>query len=447
LSNALILSEEQEEAVDYLYSCDYALLLAGTGVGKTIITLTTIRDLIKDKHLNKVIVACPAKVVSGWAKEVDKWGFDLKLYAGTGEKFLASIPLDYDVIVTSYESLPKLLNTKHAADGIVFDEVTRLKETGGKIARSVNRHIKAFKWRIGLSATPLSESWESVYGITKVLDLGERFGKNKERFYMTYFNQLDYKGYKFAVKPEKIDEITQKFYEFTYIIGDESKRDKIKEPIQLPDKVISLATEIEDLQNELINDEIIIDGDSVVISTNAAVLSGKLRQLSQGFVYYNDGSVKWVSDYRVRVFIELIKDKLKNGAVVATYEYSPILDKVSELIDIPFDVINGSTTKDAFNKTIKKWRVGRGKLLLLQVRAGSHGLDGLQMSSYQMLHFAPIWSRDATIQLEGRLDRTGQTQQVEIQTIMVEGSIDYSVKNRVIDKGNIFTDFINRIRG
>ena len=445
LDTAKDLSEQQQEAIDFIYARDYSLLLAGTGTGKTIISLTAISELLADEHINKVLIITPAKVVSNWLKENDKWGLNLSIVGGTGNKFITQITTEHNIVVTSYESSPKILDS-FKFDAVIFDEITRLKETGGVIARTINRYKKQFKWKLGLSATPLSESWEAVYGISKVLDNGERFGRNKEHFYREYFNQLDYKGYNWEIKSEKIDEITQKFYQFTYLIDEAVKRQEMIKPKYLPDIKFTASNKIKELEIELIQDNLIEVNGTTIVAENAAVLSGKLRQLAQGFIIDEDEQIHWIDKYRIELAIKHIKKKLKDNSLIVTYEYSCICDKLRSHFP-KANVINGNTSKKEFDNIMIKWRNGSGKLLFLQVRAGSHGLDGLQMSSHQMLHFAPIWSRDATLQLEGRLDRTGQKEQVEIQTLIGSNTIDIEVANRVELKGLVFEDFLNRISG
>ena len=78
MSSKKLLSEDkihatQQTAIDYLYTHDATMLVAATGEGKTLICLTTIKELTEDGHLNCVIVACPPKVVNVWPEECTKW--------------------------------------------------------------------------------------------------------------------------------------------------------------------------------------------------------------------------------------------------------------------------------------------------------------------------------------------------------------------------------------
>lgn len=449
-NNVLTLSPKQQQAVSHIYEHDATLLIAPTGVGKTIITLTALDELINDGVIKRCIVVAPAKVSRGWVDDAIKWSVPMSVLAGTGKQKIDMMVGERPrVYVTSYESLPYLLKQDHGADAIVYDEVTRLKSSGGKTFKTLRGKLKQFKWRLGLSATPLSESWEAVYGMCLMLDGGERFGRNNEVFMRTYFNQIDYKGHQFEVKPEMLDAIANKLASLTYVVEESEKRKDLLEPEYLPPLTVALSDEVMEMQGEIARNALIeMDGQGDVVAVNAAVVSGKLRQLSQGFVIDEIERTHLIDDSRVKFFVDTLLQKLKQGPVVGTYEYSFIGNKVyAELMNrgVYGDMINGSTSKDSFEEIKSRWSSGKGELLLLQVKAGSHGLDGLQMSAAQMLHYAPIWSRDATQQLTGRLDRTGQTKQVTVQTLVAQNTIDEAIVERVEAKGSVFREFLKRL--
>jgi N12 class adenine-specific DNA methylase len=67
------LSPEQGEAIDRLSTHKSTVLVAATGAGKTVICLTAIQRILDAGKLNRIIVACPARVVDVWPKEKIKW--------------------------------------------------------------------------------------------------------------------------------------------------------------------------------------------------------------------------------------------------------------------------------------------------------------------------------------------------------------------------------------
>lgn len=447
LLTASDLSEKQQEAVSRLYEYDATLCIAPTGEGKTAISLFTIQELINDGQINRCIVVAPAKVCGGWVREALKWDLNIHVATGTGLKGARKlVDSTANVLVISYESVPELVKLNHGCDGIVFDEITRLKQSGGVTFKALRYKMKHFTWRVGLSATPLSENWQAVYATSLILDDPPRFGRSKDRFLQEYFYQVDYKGYDFELRPGMDKKIAELMSDLVYIIPESYKRDKMPEPSYEEINIGELPDEIKEIQKQLIKHYVAPlsdEEDDEIVAANAAVVSSKLRQLAQGFVY-QEGIDTLIWDGRIKIFAEVIKEKLRAGPVVATYEFTAALELIRPFFGAP-DIINGKTKMGELDLIRSKWQAGKGTLLFLQVKAGSHGLDFLQHSAWQMVHFAPTWSRDGWLQLSGRLDRTGQKHPVEVTTLMANGTIDEVVRDRVVKKGQVFKDFLKHL--
>ena len=73
--SSMKLSADQDAAIDRLFEFDHTILVADTGVGKTVIALTAIQSLIEETDHRKIIVAVPAKVLANmvWPNEAAKW--------------------------------------------------------------------------------------------------------------------------------------------------------------------------------------------------------------------------------------------------------------------------------------------------------------------------------------------------------------------------------------
>jgi len=115
----------QEEAADFLYENDRALVLAPVGAGKTAITLTAMGDIIADKIAHRFLVLAPKRVcTSVWPVEAPKWS-TLKLGVAIGtsaerQKILADA--SYDVVVINYDNIQWLIGQNLTGfDAIVFD--------------------------------------------------------------------------------------------------------------------------------------------------------------------------------------------------------------------------------------------------------------------------------------------------------------------------------------
>ena len=124
----------QEDAADFLFEHDRAMVLAPVGAGKTAATLVAMQDMVRLEGTRFLVVA-PLRVVTHvWPVEAPKWAPDLKVTVacGTPAQRTAALASDSDVVVINYDLLQWLATQTLAFDAVVFDELTRLKNPSGK---------------------------------------------------------------------------------------------------------------------------------------------------------------------------------------------------------------------------------------------------------------------------------------------------------------------------
>ena len=179
----------QDEAADFLFERDRAMILAPVGAGKTAITLTAMADMIDQGFAGRWLVVAPKRVCTDvWPVEAPKWAPMLRLALAVGtpaQRAAALADDDADVVVINYDNLDKL-ETLDGFDGIVFDELTRLKNPGGKRFKALEKLIKDVKVRWGLTGSFTSNGLEDVFGQCKIIDQG-LLGRAKGAFMQQYF--------------------------------------------------------------------------------------------------------------------------------------------------------------------------------------------------------------------------------------------------------------------
>ena len=107
-----------------------------------------------------------------WPVEQPKWaeGITLRVAVGTPAERAAAWDSNAQVIVTNYDNL-QTLSDLSAFDGIVFDELTRLKNPGGKRFKALEKLIAPVRVRWGLTGSFTSNGLEDVFGQCKIVDL------------------------------------------------------------------------------------------------------------------------------------------------------------------------------------------------------------------------------------------------------------------------------------
>ena len=425
------LSTKQQEAITRLFNEDATLLVAATGAGKTVTCLTAIKELIDEGVLKRVIVAAPAKVVESnvWSKERLKWehlsGMQVLSMTGDPKKRMAmlkhAISLDYDVIVISLNNLDWLLEQGHGighgCDGIIIDELSK---AAGKQTAGMRSKKKAgmFKWRVGMTATPVSQNFEKLYAMCRIIDGGAALGTNKQKYLDQYFYS-DYQGYNWTLRDGADEQILKRIGSLVHLVDD----DKADTLPAIREHVIEfdMPADTRVVYNEM--KKHMIAGD--VEAANEAVKSGKLRQIASGFMYDDNGDCHIIHG-KLDCARELVMQQwvlgLRGRKGVIFYEYDQQKKDIYQLCGMTDNIGSFQSSKDQ-------------NILLAQINSLSHGVDGLQHVCSNILFYHPMWSRDATEQAIGRVWRTGQTKDVTVTTLVCRDTLDELVMQRVEDRG------------
>jgi len=138
------------------------MILAPVGAGKTAITLTAMTELIAEGHVKRWLVLAPKRVCTDvWPVEQPKWApdFEIAIATGTPAQRQAAFDSAASIVVTNYDNIQSLPDLS-GFDGIVFDELTRLKNPSGKRFKALLAHLDKIPFRWGLTGSFTSNGLE-----------------------------------------------------------------------------------------------------------------------------------------------------------------------------------------------------------------------------------------------------------------------------------------------
>ena len=435
-----LLTEQQRKAIDFICNKDAGVIVAGTGVGKTIMSLTAIAE-----HGGKWIVAAPPNVIAGWPTEASKWEhtchLKLALLNGTPEQREKKLASDWDIALISLNSLTWLLEHRPNATNIIIDELS--KAAGKQTAKLKTKKFDYITKRIGLTATPVSESFEKLYSMLRILDKGAALGTNKQRYLDTFFYPTDFKRYNWKLSVGSDSRIMDIIKHLIHDV-EVNKADTLP-PIEYEDVVFTMPDQTRKLYDTMRKDLLIEGNDSDVVAANMAVLSGKLRQISCGFVIDEAGEVIESDTRRAQTAVNLL-DECPSGALML-YEYNHQREQLERLLDkkgVRYQSVYGGSDK---NKAIQAFKDNQIDVLVAQINTLSHGTNGLQYCTDTVIFTQPVWSNDANEQAVGRVWRQGQTRPVTIFTVVCDDTIDDLVLTRLENKGENMKAFLAHLRG
>ena len=442
-NSKLCLTNKQRDAVDFIGGGDHTLLVADTGEGKTAICLHAIKQYILNKTITQAIVACPASVVSHWPVEADKWGTGLDVKALKGDAVQRHFIAQQrpDVLVVSLNNLEWLLCLDLPDVGMVV--VDELSKAAGKQTKKLRtkKWKEQIKIRVGMTATPVSENFEKLFAMARVIDNGAALGRTKDGFMDKYFIPEDYKGYKHSLRPNADAEIMATLEPMLYNIN--SDKHKTLPPVVEHRLMFDMPLATREAYNEMRKHMLIELAGGDAVAVNQAVVSGKLRQIASGFIINELDEVQ-VFDNRRAIEVLNWALKLKGEAGLILYQFNhQLLQLRGVLHALSVAYIFGGSDKEA---ALAQFKAGEVQLLVAQELTVSHGVDGLQHVCSSLLFMAEPWSADVRIQAIGRLHRNGQKNPTFVSTLMCRNTVDDLVDARHEDKAENMKLFLAHLK-
>lgn len=427
----------QEYAIEHIIDNNAAGLFLDMGMGKTVSTLTAVDELLFLGDVNKILVIAPLRVAEDtWTTEAEKWDhlnhLRISKVLGTPKQRIQAINRTADVYVTNRENVGWLVNIYFGNwpfDMCVIDELSSFKSSKAKRFRALRKVRPYFKRIVGLTGTPAPNSLIDLWPQLYLLDGGKRLGKTISSYREQYFkpgNRNQFVVYNWNLKEGAEDAIHEK-------IGDICISMMAKDYLDIPERIdneiiIKLPEGANDKYKQLERDLVLELGENDITASNAAVLTNKLLQMSNGAIYSEDKSVVEIHDEKLKALLDIIE--AANGKpVLIFYSFKHDYDRIVKFL--------GSKKLKAVGlggqEDIKKWNEGKISILLIHPASAGHGLN-LQYGGNIIVWFGLTWSLELYQQANARLHRQGQKQSVVVNHLIAKGTVDEDVMKALGNK-------------
>ena len=385
--------------------------------------------------VSKVLVIAPLRVARDtWPAEIRKWDhlkeLDVSVIVGDVKTRTAAINRPAMVYIINRENTKWLVEyyekngRRWDFDCVVIDELSSFKNHQSqrfKWLRKIRPYVK--RW-IGLTGTPTSNGLMDLWAEIGILDGGERLGRFIGRYREAYFRpgaMNPHTGivYQYTLRPGAEEQIYRKISDITISM-------KALDYLQMPE-CISVSHEVEMSPAEknvydLMKSDLIIpleDGD--IDAVNAASLSNKLLQMSNGAVYDENGNVRLIHQRKLEMLEDLIE--AANGQpVLVAYWFRHDKARIQEYLK----GIGCETREIKESKDIQDWNAGKVPVALIHPASAGHGLN-IQEGGHILIWFGLTWSLELYMQANARLWRQGQKNTVTIHHIITKGTVDEDV--------------------
>ncbi|HFI0667226.1 TPA: SNF2-related protein [Streptococcus suis] len=436
----LTLHNYQVVAKDFIIGHPYAAVILDMGMGKTATTLSAVNELMFDRfEVTKVLVIAPLRVANTvWSDEIEQWAelrhLRYSKIVGTPKQRKVALQKDADIYIVNRENLPWLVeqcSPYFKWDMVVIDELSSFKSWQSKRFKAFMAMRPYMKRIVGLTGTPSSNGLMDLFAEFKIIDGGERLGRFIGEFRSRYFEEGRRNGnivYEYIPMDYAECQIQDKISDITISM---KALDYLDMPELISTKKLVRMTEKEKEKYGQFKKEYVLselDGLEVTAS-NAASLTNKLVQLSNGAVYSDDHTVVAFHEQKLDA-LEDILESANGEPVLVAYWFKHDLARIIgrlEKLKVKSRVLK--TEED-----IREWNKGNVPVGLLHPAGAGHGLN-LQKGGHHLVWFGLTWSLELYQQTNARLWRQGQeAETVVIQHIVTEGTIDEEILKALENK-------------
>ena len=412
-------------------------------------------DLMFDSfEVSKVLVIGPLRVCNSvWPEERLKWdGMDflrMSVMTGSAKQREAAMRVPADIYVINRENVRWLVEYLEKRkipwpfDMVVVDELSSFKNHQSQRWKALRKVRPRIKRIVGLTGTPASNGLMDLWAETFLIDRGERLGRFIGRYRESFFRPSGMNPYTGVVyNYEPLPGAEEEIYER---ISDIAVSMKALDYLDMPE-FIPVTHEVEmDRSERKIYDEmkkellVSVEGEEID-AANAAALSGKLLQMSNGAVYGEEGRSVRIHDRKLLMLEDLIEQANGQNVLVAywyQHDHERIREYLTELGYKPRDLKS--------DQDIADWNAGKIQVALISPASAGHGLN-IQRGGHILIWFSLVWSLELYQQTNARLWRQGQKEVVTIHHILTRDTVDGDVLDALKHKDTTQQNLIAAVK-
>lgn len=428
------LHDYQVRGVNHIIDNEYCALFLDMGLGKTVTTLTAIKELLDNCIISNALVIAPKKVTQvTWSDEIKNWehlqGLTISVIDGTAKQRREAMAAKADIYAVSRDNIVWLVlehgGVKLPYDMVVIDELSSFKNHASKRFRAMRKVRKFIPRVVGLTGTPAPNGLIDLFAQMYLIDEGQRLGKTVTAYRDRFFRPGKRNGdivYTYELKAPQGETERQ----ISDLISDITISMTAEDYLKMPDKImlydyVDLAPKVLAMYRDFEKEQILelINSDEPISAASAAALSNKLQQFANGAIYDAERNIKDLHDEKLDKLDEIVE--AANGEpVLIAYSYKHDLERIMQKLKAYRPV------KLEKPEHIADWNAGKIPVLVTHPASAGHGLN-LQKGGHNIVWFGNTWSLELYQQFNARLYRQGQGKPVTIHHIVTRGTIDEKI--------------------
>lgn len=449
----------QLKICSFLSANKRAFCLADMGTGKSASVVWTLDYLFKTNRIKRVlIIGVLTNLKSTWESEFFSINpqYETTVLHGDRAERAKLASNDAPIHIINHDGVETVIEQlmKNDYDVIVLDELTAYKNSRSSRFKITAPLCAKATYVWGLTGTPMPNSPDEVYGQIKIVNPTNLHNVTFSRFKDMVMRKIT----NFIWKPRYDAANTVQQYMQPAI-----KIDKA-EVLALPTvtrryEEVPLTKEQMAFYKELKDKQLVEQMDISISAVNGGALMSKLLQVATGAIYSDDGDpLAFDVTPKIDVLIKEIKEaraKSTDPEKGKTLVFAPFRHTV-ELLRLELEkhftvrVVTGDTPAAERAAIFLEFQTtAKPDVILAVPRTMSHGVTATAAS--KIVWFGPVTSNEVYQQACNRIDRPGQTQEMEIVHLYssaVEETIYKTLQHRKLsqtDLLNLYTDFIKGV--
>jgi SNF2 family DNA or RNA helicase len=416
-----------------------AILADEMGLGKTFQVLAFLESLKIRKQLKQSLIVVPTSLVYNWVEEKKKFAPDLPIQVFQSNDKVKMLEFlqqnETCVLIATYGLVNENIEFFEARNWniIVFDEAQNLKNITA--IRSVSARKLNANFKVCLTGTPMENNYLEFFSLCDLVVPGSL--GSVDAFRKKFYNS--------EVRTESLIELRQITKPLLL------RRTKLQVNLSLPVKTVQqVILPFTELQKEIykkmamtfsrqVDDLIQTMGEKKAqIAMFAALM--RLRQICSDpaavpGVVFDEKPVK------VQHFLSSLQEHLENNeSVIVFTQFLSTLSRIErelKKLNVKHFTLQGSVNAKDRIKLISSFQNSpEAGVMLMTLKTGGVGLNLTKASV--VYHLEPWWNPAVENQATDRAHRMGQTKDVKVFNLLIEGSLEERIAELKLKKQNSF---------
>lgn len=417
-----------------------ALLAWEPGCGKTYGAIWVTQKLGVDR---RVIIVCPKRVIPSWQASIKTiTGQEAKVLSRTTKARRANIEnmlngedgwwvINFELLVSLGKAVdrgkrPTVSFSKKSFDMVVVDEVHRIANHRTQSFRAV----KALKseYRLGLSGTPAGNKPVNIYGVLKFLNpnsVDRSFYRFADKFFVSKFNTFAASPYARIYGGEKDPGALRESVgdNWSAMRGGEVFGDL--PPVNVQRVICGMRREQKRMYREFVDHRLAIMNGGASVASSAAVLDGRLRQITLGPLRIVGDGVEFEEreSSKIDAALDILSDLSPDEKIILWCHSRKFMTPLRKrLADAGYQSVELSSD---YHDEWRRFLESDGpRVLCAVIAAAAEGIDGLQNVCNTEIWLSEDNSVILNLQASARLNRKGQTKRVNRFLLQCENTVD-----------------------